>query len=413
MNNAPGRISPVTVCAHGRVWPVLSLPSQMRSATPKHPRRLSRTPEAAPARRAALPLPLASAADPVAAAREAGLRHVSDAAPGFRRVGSGDKVSYRDLEGRRLHDRAHLARIRSLAIPPAWTEVWICPRADGHLQATGRDARGRKQYRYHPRWAQVRDATKYDRMIAFGKALPKVRARVEAALARPGLDREKVIATIVRLLELTLIRVGNEEYARQNDSYGLTTLRNHHVKVEGDQVHFGFRGKSGVRHAIDVRDARLARVVKRCRELPGYELFSYQDEDGAARSVGSADVNAWLREVAGEAFTAKDYRTWAGTVLAARALCSAGECASEAEAARAVSAAVASVAARLGNTPAVCRRCYVHPAVIDAYRSGELVPALCKRLRGGDDVPAGDDALAVDERAVLSFLEAQGAPGRS
>ncbi|MDO9017558.1 MAG: DNA topoisomerase IB [Myxococcales bacterium] len=368
-------------------------------------RRLSRKPELAPARRAAIPL--AAAADPVLVAREAGLRHVNDAGPGFRRVGTGDTVSYRDVAGRRLRDGAHLARIRSLAIPPAWTDVWICPRPDGHLQATGRDARGRKQYRYHPRWAQVRDGTKYDRMIAFGKALPRVRARVEAALARPGLDREKVIATIVRLLEVTLIRVGNEEYARQNNSYGLTTLRNHHVKVTGDRVHFGFRGKSGVCHAIDVRDARLARVVRRCRELPGYELFSYLDDDGATRSVDSADVNAWLQEVAGEAFTAKDYRTWAGTVLAAQALCAQGVCASEAEATRAVAAAIVSVAARLGNTPAVCRKCYVHPAVIDAYRGGELVPALCKRLREGDGAPAGADALAVDERAVLAFITAR------
>lgn len=293
------------------------------------------------------------------------------------------------------------------AIPPAWTDVWICPRPDGHLQATGRDARGRKQYRYHPRWAQVRDETKYERMIAFGKALPRVRARVEAALARPALDREKVLGTIVRLLEVTLIRVGNEEYARQNDSYGLTTLRNHHVKVTGDRVHFGFRGKSGVRHAIDVRDPRLARVVRRCRELPGYELFSYLDDEGATRSVGSADVNAWLQEVAGEAFTAKDYRTWAGTVLAARALCAAGDCTSEAEATHAVAAAIASVAARLGNTPTVCRKCYVHPAVIDAYRAGELVPALCGRLGAGDEASAGADALAVDERAVLAFIEAR------
>lgn len=377
----------------------------MPAATTKHHRRLSRSPGGTASRRATVPV--AAAADPVVAARVAGLRHVNDASPGFRRVGSGDSVSYRDLAGRRLRDSAHLARIRSLAIPPAWTDVWICPHPDGHLQATGRDARGRKQYRYHPRWALVRDETKYDRMIAFGKALPRVRARVEAALARPGLDREKVIATIVRLLEVTLIRVGNEEYARQNDSYGLTTLRNHHVKVTGDRVHFGFRGKSGVRHAIDVRDARLARVVKRCRELPGYELFTYQDDDGTARSVGSADVNAWLQEVTGDAFTAKDYRTWAGTVLAARALCAAGECASEAEATRAVSAAIASVAARLGNTPAVCRKCYVHPAVIEAFRSGELVNALCKRLRGGDEAPAGDDALAVDERAVLAFIESR------
>jgi DNA topoisomerase-1 len=374
----------------------------MPTAERSHRRTRSHDPDVAPAAGDAIP-----AADPVVAAREAGLRHVSDASPGFRRVGSGDAVSYRDVAGRPLRDHDHLARIRSLAIPPAWTDVWICPRPDGHLQATGRDARGRKQYRYHPRWAQVRDETKYGRMIAFGKALPRVRARVEAALAAPGLDREKVIATVVRLLEVTLIRVGNEEYARANDSYGLTTLRTRHVKVTGDRLHFGFRGKSGVRHAIDVRDAGLARVVKRCRELPGQELFTYLDEAGETRTVDSADVNAWLQEVAGEAFTAKDIRTWAGPVLAAKAHCSVGAAESEAEAKRGVATAVASVAARLGNTPAVCRKCYVHPAVVEAYLAGELVPSLCGRLGASDG--DGDPALSVDERAVLAFIEARGA----
>jgi DNA topoisomerase-1 len=350
-------------------------------------------------------VPLAAAADPPACAEAAGLRYVSDASRGFRRLGTGDAVSYRDAAGKALRDAAHLARIRSLAIPPAWTDVWICPHPDGHLQATGRDARGRKQYRYHPRWAQVRDGTKYDRMLSFGRALPRVRARADAALSRPGLDRDKVLATIVRLLELTLIRVGNEEYARQNESYGLTTLRNRHVRVTGDKVHFGFRGKSGVKHAIDVRDRRLARVVKRCRELPGYELFSYLDEAGAVRSVDSSDVNDWLREVAGEAFTAKDFRTWAGTVLAARALCRAGSFDSEAEARRRVAEAVTEVSSRLGNTPAVCRRCYVHPGVIEAFLAGELPPALCAEL-SGDDPPDGE-GLSRADRAVMRFLEAR------
>ncbi|MDB4929251.1 MAG: topA [Myxococcaceae bacterium] len=346
--------------------------------------------------------PLA-ASDPLVAAKLAGLRYVSDAGRGLRRAGSGESVHYHDDTGRRLRNRAHLARIRSLAIPPAWTDVWICPDPDGHLQATGRDARGRKQYRYHPRWAQVRDETKFHRVIAFGRALPRVRARAEAALSRPGLDRDKVLATIVRLLELTLIRVGNEEYARQNESYGLTTLRNHHVRVTGDKVHFGFRGKSGVKHAIDVRDRRLARVVKRCRELPGYELFSYLDEAGEVRSVDSSDVNEWLHEVAGEAFTAKDFRTWAGTVLAARELCAADGFTSEAEAKRRVGEAIVAVSSRLGNTPAVCRRCYVHPAVVESYLAGELAPALCAKVAG--DGEPGPGGLSGAERAVMRFLE--------
>jgi DNA topoisomerase-1 len=346
--------------------------------------------------------PVAAAADPLIAAKIAGLRYVGDAARGIRREVRGESVRYRDAGGRLLRDKAHLARIRSLAIPPGWTDVWICPHPDGHLQATGRDARGRKQYRYHPQWARVRDETKFDRMIAFGRALPRVRVRADEALSRPGLDREKVLATIVRLLELTLIRVGNEEYARQNESYGLTTLRNRHVQVTGDRVHFGFRGKSGVRHAIDLRDRRLARVVKRCRELPGYELFSYLDEEGQARSIDSSDVNAWLHEVAGEAFTAKDFRTWAGTMLAARALCAAEEFTSETEAKRRVVEAIATVSSRLGNTPAVCRRCYVHPGVIASYLAGELVPSLRGDLAA--DAAPGDEDLSSAERAVMKFL---------
>ena len=343
------------------------------------------------------PLPADAARD---AARDAGLRYVRDDRPGIRRVWRGEALRYLGPDGRPIRDESTLARIRSLAIPPAYTDVWICPLANGHLQATGRDARGRKQYRYHPRWRAVRDGTKFDRMIAFGLALPRVRARVEADLALPGLPRPKVLATVVRLLATTLIRVGNEEYARANGSFGLTTLRDQHAKITGATVHFAFRGKSGVRHRIDIHDARLARVVHRCRELPGHELFQYLDEAGVTHAIDSADVNDYLREAAGEAFSAKDFRTWSGTVLAALALKgSAFE--SQAQAKRNVVAAIESVAKRLGNTPSVCRKCYVHPAIVDAYLGGALLEAL-----GACDGPkaATPHDLDADEAAVLAFL---------
>lgn len=388
----------------GAVRPVLSAPS-MRSQAPRTTRQRRGLARVLDPRTLTPPsIPLSAAADPLVAARVAGLRYVQDDTPGIRREGRGPRVRYVDPQGQRVRSVAELARIRALAIPPAWTAVWICPRADGHLQATGRDARGRKQYRYHARWREVRDETKYDRMLAFGRALPGLRRRVDEALALPGLPREKVLATIVRLLELTLIRVGNEEYARDNDSFGLTTLRNRHARVAGDRVHFGFRGKSGVRHAIDVRDKRLARVVKRCRELPGYELFSYLDDEGVARSVDSADVNEWLREVAGEGFTAKDFRTWAGTVLAAGALCAAGGFASEAEARRNVLDAVGAVAAKLGNTRAVCRKCYVHPGVIEGYLDGTLAGSLCDRARALSGRRRDEHALTAREEALMEFL---------
>jgi DNA topoisomerase-1 len=333
------------------------------------------------------------------AARDAGLRYVRDDRPGIRRVRRGKAFRYLRPEGEPVRDDETLARIRSLAIPPAYTDVWICPHANGHLQATGRDARGRKQYRYHPRWRAVRDETKYDRVVAFGLALPRLRARVEADLALAGLPRLKVLATVVRLLATTLIRVGNEEYARANGSFGLTTLRDQHAKISGATVHFAFRGKSGVRHRIDVHDRRLARVVARCRDLPGQDLFQYLDDAGVTHAVDSADVNAYLHEAAGEAFTAKDFRTWAGTVLAALAL-KASAFETQAEAKRNVVAAIESVAGRLGNTPAVCRKCYVHPAVVDAYLGGALLEAL-----GGDaPKPATPHDLDADEAAVLAFL---------
>jgi len=347
--------------------------------------------------------------DPVKAAKAAGLRYVNDAGPGVRRHGAGERVRYVDHLGRRVRDPNEIGRIRSLAIPPAWTHVWICPHANGHLQATGRDVRGRKQYRYHSLWREVRDETKYDRMFAFGRALPVLRKQVEASLALPGLPRDKVLATIVRLLEVTLIRIGNEEYARDNDSFGLTTLHNRHVRVSGDRLHFGFRGKSGVRHAIDVRDPKLARVVKRCRDLPGHVLFSYLDEEGAVHSVDSSDVNEWLQQSAGDVFTAKDFRTWAGTVLAARALCEAEGFESETEAKRNVAAAIESVAARLGNTRAVCRKCYVHPGVIEAYLDGTLGAGLGGRERSKRD--DGRHALSDREEALMAFLEGRSSGG--
>jgi DNA topoisomerase-1 len=317
--------------------------------------------------------------DPLASARAAGLRYVDTRlVPGIVRCGSPRQFKYRGANKRWLRNRDDLARIRALAIPPAWTDVWICPNPEGHVQATGRDARGRKQYRYHPRWRDVRDEVKYGRLLAFAAALPKVRSRTAADLKRQGLPRAKVLAAIVQLLEKTLIRVGNDEYARQNGSVGLTTMRDANAKVMGERVRFEFRGKSGLSHAIDLSDRRLARIVKRCRDLPGYELFQYCDADGVRQCVDSSDVNAYLRETTGADFTAKDFRTWAGTVLAAEALAAQARFKSAAEAKRNVVAAIASVACRLGNTKAVCRKSYIHPAVIDAYLDGATIqrPAL-------------------------------------
>jgi DNA topoisomerase I len=334
----------------------------------------------------------------LASAREAGLRWVSDAAPGISRVRRGRGFAYRRPDGRLLGDRHALARIRGIVIPPAWTRVWICERADGHIQASGYDARGRKQYRYHPDWRRVRDANKYERLVAFAKRLPALRRRVTRDLARDGLPREKVLATVVRLLELTMIRVGNDEYARTNGSYGLTTLRNRHVAVTAGTLRFRFRGKSGVAREVDVADRHLARIVRRCQDLPGQELFQWVDADGAAHPVDSSDVNAYLREVVGDEFSAKDFRTWAGTVEAARVL--AGVLPVPETAAgrkRQVVDTVKAVAKALGNTPAVCRRCYVHPAVLDAYEQGRTLA----------DVSAGPVAglrRAGLERAVVTML---------
>ena len=342
--------------------------------------------------------PSAEPPHPSASAEEAGLRYVSDATPGIRRRKSGGGFSYLRPDGKVVRDAATLDRIRSLAIPPAYTDVWISPDARGHIQATGRDARGRKQYRYHPKWREVRDETKFGRMLAFSEALPAIRRRVQADLARPGLPREKVLATVVHLLEATQIRVGNDEYARTNDSYGLTTLRDHHVEVTSTSVHFAFKGKSGKKHAVKLSDRRLARIIRQCRDIPGADLFQYLDDEGERQTIGSGDVNAYLREISGDAFTAKDFRTWAGTMLACTALVEAGVAATRKEADRNVLAAIDRVAAQLNNTRAVCRKYYVHPELWAIYLDGALDEALArgrkKRRRG----------LTADEAAVMGML---------
>jgi DNA topoisomerase-1 len=336
-------------------------------------------------------------ANPVAAAESARLRYVSDTQPGFTRKLSKRGFIYLGLDGRAIRDQDELSRIKALVIPPAWTDVWICSKANGHLQATGRDARGRKQYRYHPRWREVRDENKYERMIAFAHALPAIRAQVENDLKLPGQPRAKVLATVVKLLESTHIRVGNEEYARANKSFGLATLRNRHVKVNGPHIRFQFRGKSRVEHAIDLHDRRLARIIKRCQDLPGYELFQYIDDNGALVAIEASDVNDYLRGVAGAEFSTKDFRTWAGTVMAARALRKCGTGASQAQTKRNLVAAVQEVAQVLGNTKAVCRKCYIHPSVIDTYMAGQL----------DDPHPKAKvlEGLNPDESALLALLQ--------
>jgi DNA topoisomerase-1 len=341
--------------------------------------------------------------DPADVAEAANLRYVTDAAPGIRRRRQGKGFAYVALDGTPIKDKADLRRIRTLAIPPAWTEVWICPNPLGHIQATGRDARGRKQYRYHARWRQTRDETKYGRMIAFAKLLPRIRRRVARDLRRRGLPREKVLATVVRLLETTLIRVGNEEYAKENQSFGLTTMRTRHVRVKGSKLSFRFKGKSGREHVLDVTDVHLARIVRQCRDLPGQELFQYVDEEGIARTVGSDDVNEYLRDVSGQDFTAKDFRTWAGTVLASQALREIEAFDTEAQAKQNVVRAIEAVAKRLGNTRAVCRKCYVHPAIIDAYVDGTMLQTLKRRAER--EMKESLHGLRAEEAAVLGILQ--------
>ncbi len=343
--------------------------------------------------------------DPESAAVSAGLRYVADAHPGLRRRRSGQGFGYRRPDGSRLSDRATLKRIRALAIPPAWTDVWICPFGDGHLQATGRDARGRKQYRYHPRFRDVRDNTKYEHVVAFADALPTLRAKVSAHMALPGLPREKVVATVVHLLDKTLIRVGNDDYARQNKSYGLTTLKSRHVEVEGSEIRFRFTGKSGKQWSLKIKDRRIAKIIRACQELPGQELLQYRGEDGSIQDVTSNDVNTYLREMTGQDITAKDFRTWAGTVLAAIALKEVESFDSAAQAKRNLRAAIEQVAARLGNTPTICRKCYVHPEVLNAYLDGTLVLQITAKVEAmlRDDLTG----LEPEEAAVLVMLRAR------
>jgi DNA topoisomerase-1 len=342
----------------------------------------------------------ATSPEPIASAVSAGLRYVTDRTGGITRHRAGRGFHYVTPQGATLRDARDLQRIRSLAIPPAWRDVWICPNPLGHLQATGRDARGRKQHRYHPRWRQVRDEAKYHRILDFAGALPNLRKRVEADIATPGLSRRKVIAAVVQLLEKTQIRVGNDEYARENNSYGLTTMRSAHARISGATVRFRFKGKSGKFHDISFSDARLARIVRKCQELPGRELFQYLDDDGNVEDIGSADVNDYLREATGQDFTAKDFRTWIGTVLAAHALCEMKSFTSATQAKHNILAAIDAVAGILGNTRSVCRKCYVHPAIIDAYMDRTLIQALS---RAGQRRSAGP--FGRRENAVLAFLQ--------
>ena len=342
--------------------------------------------------------------DPELHAEEAGLRYITDDRPGVRRRRAGKGFTYIGPDGKRITDPDRLAWFKRLAIPPAWTDVWISPIKRGHIQATGRDARGRKQYRYHPRWRAVRDEAKYGRSIEFARALPRIRRRTDRDLRRRGLPREKVLALVVRLLEATLIRVGNDEYARENRSYGLSTMRTQHVEVDGSEIRFSFRGKGGKEHEIGVRDRRLARLVKDVQELPGQELFQFVDPDGRRQDINSDDVNEYLREITGQPFTAKDFRTWAGTVAASLALSEFLEVDDEAGRKKAIVNAIEEVAEQLGNTPAVCRACYVHPDLLDSYLDGTMVDALSERARG---VGRGAHALRPEEAAVLGLLQAR------
>ena len=346
--------------------------------------------------------PIEVALDPELAAKHAKLRHVDDTGPGIARHKARNGFDYHLPDGKLVRDIDTLKRIRSLAILPAWTGVWISPDPNGHLQATGRDVRGRKQYRYHPRWREVRDEAKYSKLLIFSRALPKLRARVEEDLKRPGLTRERVLAAIVRLMDMTLFRIGNNEYAKENKSFGLTTLRNRHVAIEGSRIHISFRGKHGKHHETDINDRRLARIIKNCRDLPGYELFQYLDDKGDRHTVGSAEVNEYLREITGEEITAKDFRTWAGTKLAAEALREFELFDTEAERKKAVLRAVEKVAKHLGNTPAICRSCYIHPAVLDGYLDGSLLKSLAEETR--NYLAENIEGMSAEEAAVTAFL---------
>jgi DNA topoisomerase I len=351
------------------------------------------------------PTPAEAVVDPRDAAESAGLRYVSDEEPGIRRRKAGKGFSYLKPDGTRVEDAATLDRIRSLAIPPAYTDVWICAQPNGHIQATGRDAKGRKQYRYHPAFREVRESTKYEKMLEFARALPALRTKIDEHMGLRGLPREKVLATVVHLLETTLIRVGNEDYVRQNKSYGLTTLRDPHVKVEGPQLRFQFKGKSGKTWRLQVKDRRVARIVKACQDLPGQDLFQYLDENGGSQSVTSADVNAYLKEITGSDVTAKDFRTWAGTVLAALALKEFETFDNEAKAKKNIRAAIETVASRLGNTPTICRKCYVHPEVFTSYLEGQLLLEIRDEVES--ELRDNLSGLKPEEAAVLTLLAAR------
>ena len=344
---------------------------------------------------------IASIPSPVASASDAGLTYVRSEAPGISRVGRKNRFRYIDVRGRVVRDPSVLRRIRSLVIPPNWRDVWICSNPKGHLQATGRDVRGRKQYRYHSRYRAERDQTKFDKMILFGHMLPRIRRAVGKDLQRPGLPREKVLAAVVRLMDMAHVRVGNEEYARENHSFGLTTLRDRHAEIHGSKIHFQFRGKSGKQHSIDLQDRRLARIVKGCRDLPGYELFQYVDEKGDHVAVDSGMVNHYLRDVTGEDITAKDFRTWHGTTHAVEQLGACAEC-DESAARHNVGEAIKAVAELLGNRPATCRKYYVHPVVLELYVTGRLMPYMT--VEAGERKPRG---LTPKEQCILNLLETE------
>jgi DNA topoisomerase I len=342
--------------------------------------------------------------DPAEAAEEAGLRYVNDNQPGYTRKASGDDFEYFDTEGKPIRDEQRLLRIKRLAIPPAWTDVWICPSPNGHIQAIGRDARGRKQYCYHDRWREMRDENKYDRIVIFAEALPKIRRRVSKDIKLPGLSQNKVLATVVQLLERTFIRVGNQEYARDNKSFGLTTMQDRHVDVKGSKMRFRFRGKSGRNHDVDVTDRHIAKIISKLQDLPGQDLFQYVDGEGETGDISSQEVNAYLREITGEDFTAKDFRTWAGTVLAAIALNAQEKFETKKQAKANIRTAISAVAKILGNTPAICRKCYVHPAVLETYLNGNSIEGLKKKT---EEALEQDVDLRSGEAAILKFLQAR------
>jgi DNA topoisomerase I len=383
-------------------------PSHISCSLPLHRARIAyvTTSVRKPARKGKKKIPkIEVVTDPVEVAVDAGLRYVSDEQPGYTRKPKGDDFEYFDTDGKPIRDEPRLLRIRRLAIPPAYKDVWICPTPNGHIQATSRDARGRKQYRYHERWREARDENKYDRMLVFGQTLPKIRRQVSKDMGLHDLPRHKVLATVVHLLGRTFIRIGNEEYARDNKSFGLTTMRNRHVDVKGAKLSFNFRGKSGVQHEIDVNDRRLANIIRKLQDLPGQDIFRYEDEAGEVRSVTSEDVNDYLHEVSGEEFTAKDFRTWAGTVLTAMALSAQGPVENETQAKKNIKDAIAAVAKILGNTPTVCRKCYVHPVVLESYLDGDMIEGLKQKTE--EALAEKLEDMRAEEAAVMAFLQAK------